>query len=350
MAAAKASFSTVTAYRIGSDPRPPSQKQMPRTRRRSDPLADIFDKEVVPLLVESPSRRAVTIFDELCRRHPKLPVGVRRTIERRVRQWRALHGPAQEVIFAQRNPPGRLGLSDFSATGQGRHNARHRARIDAERAVLGPLPARRTQDFELERVQITSHSGFTLRKVFYALPSRLIGHTLRVHLYDDRLELLLGSSPLLTLPRGRAHSDGRRGHVVNYHHSSMLCAASRWPCSTSSTAINCSLATPTAAPSMRCSMPSMSAPPAGAWSSCWLWPTIAAARQRWPHSLPTCSRLERCLNWNLCRRASAPIRNRYRNSMCAWGRQPTTTICSTTRPARHSTGPHRPHPLRNGAQ
>ena len=215
MAAAKASFSTVTAYRIGSDPRPPSQKQMPRTRRRSDPLADIFDKEVVPLLVESPSRRAVTIFDELCRRHPKLPVGVRRTLERRVRQWRALHGPAQEVIFAQRNPPGRLGLSDFSATGQGRHNARHRARIDAERAVLGPLPARRTQDFELERVQITSHSGFTLRKVFYALPSRLIGHTLRVHLYDDRLELLLGSSPLLTLPRGRAHSDGRRGHVVN---------------------------------------------------------------------------------------------------------------------------------------
>ena len=99
-----------------------------------------------------------------------------------------------------------------------RHNARHRARIDAERAVLGPLPVQRTADFELERVQVTVHSGFTLRKVFYSVPSRLIGHTLRVHLYDDRLELLLGSSPLLTLRRGRAQSDGRRGHVVNYHH------------------------------------------------------------------------------------------------------------------------------------
>ena len=50
------------------------------------------------------------------------------------------------------------------------------------------------------------------------LPSRLIGHTLLVDLYDDRLELFVGSSPLLTLRRGRAHSDGRRGHVVNYHH------------------------------------------------------------------------------------------------------------------------------------
>ena len=78
MAAAKASFSTATAYRIESDPLPPSRKQTPRSGRRSDPLGGIFDKEVVPLQVESPSLRAVTIFDELCRRHPKLPAGVRR--------------------------------------------------------------------------------------------------------------------------------------------------------------------------------------------------------------------------------------------------------------------------------
>ena len=63
VATAKASFSTASAYRIESDPRPPPQKQTPRTRRRSDPLAGIFDKEVVPLLAESPSLRAVTIFD-----------------------------------------------------------------------------------------------------------------------------------------------------------------------------------------------------------------------------------------------------------------------------------------------
>ena len=117
VAAAKASFSTASAYRIESDPRPPSQKRTLRGSRRSDPLDGIFEKEVVPLLVEFPALRAVSIFEELRRRDPKLPASVRRTLERRVRRWRALHGPEQEVIFAQRNPPGRLGLSDFTATG-----------------------------------------------------------------------------------------------------------------------------------------------------------------------------------------------------------------------------------------
>ena len=134
------------------------------------------------------SRRAVTIFDELCAIQSSLPACAAPS------SAACATGAPCMVIFAQRNPPGRLGLSDFTATGQGRHNARQRARIDAERAVLGPLPVQRAQDFELERVQVTPHSGFTLRKVFYSLPSRLSGHTLRVHLYDDRLKLLLGSS------------------------------------------------------------------------------------------------------------------------------------------------------------
>src|SRR5690606_38493343 len=39
---------------------------------------------------------------------------IRRTLERRVRTWRALHGAEQEVIFRQVHAPGRLGLSDFT--------------------------------------------------------------------------------------------------------------------------------------------------------------------------------------------------------------------------------------------
>jgi hypothetical protein len=67
-----------------------------------------------------------------------------------------------------------------------RHNARNRARIDAERAQLKTLPDRRTSDYEDVGVRVTSSGGFTLRKVFYTVPSRLIGHQLRVRLYDDR--------------------------------------------------------------------------------------------------------------------------------------------------------------------
>ena len=100
----------------------------------------------------------------------------------------------------------------------GRRNARLGPRIDLERPALQELPGRRTADYEETIVTVTSSSGFVLRKVFYSVPSRLIGHRLRVRLYDDRLEVYLGGSPQMTLARGRAHAHGKHGHVVDYRH------------------------------------------------------------------------------------------------------------------------------------
>jgi hypothetical protein len=100
----------------------------------------------------------------------------------------------------------------------GRRNARNRKRIDAERAVLRPLPKRRAEDGEEAMVTVTSSGGFMLRRVFYTVPSRLIGHRLRVRIHDDRIEVFLGGTHLTTLPRGRGYGDDRRGHVVDYRH------------------------------------------------------------------------------------------------------------------------------------
>ena len=47
-------------------------------------------------------------------------------------------------------------------------------------------------------------AGPGLRKVFYTVPSRLIGHQLRVRIHDDRLDLFLGVSFLVTLPAAPA--------------------------------------------------------------------------------------------------------------------------------------------------
>src|SRR6267154_1392478 len=361
IAAAKAGFSTATAYRIEQDLRLPSQKRSPRGRRRQDPLAAVWDSEVMPLLKSVPGLRPVAIFDEIRRRHPEIGAGVRRTLERRIRAWRALNGAERDVIFRQEHPPGRLGLSDFTdmrdhgvsiagapldhrlyhfrlafsgwehahvvlggesfvalaeglqnalwALGRaplqhrsdslsaafrnldddtrqdqtrryealcahyrmeptrnnrglahengsiesphghlkraiedalllrgsrdfdtldayrrfvdevvGRRNTRNRKRLDLERPALQVLPANRTTDYEETIVTVTSTSGFTLKKVFYSVPSRLIGHRLRVRLYDDRLECFLGSTPLTTLRRGWPHSSGKHGHVIDYRH------------------------------------------------------------------------------------------------------------------------------------
>ena len=117
VAAAKAGLSRATTYRLAADPPLPSLESKPRSRRRPDPLADNFESDVVPILENSPGIRPVGVFEELMRRHPELGPGVRRTLERRIRVWRAEHGPEQEVIFRQKHEPGRQGLSDFTRMG-----------------------------------------------------------------------------------------------------------------------------------------------------------------------------------------------------------------------------------------
>src|SRR5690606_32522066 len=345
VAGAKASISRATAYRIEKEARLASQTRAARGRRRPDPLEHLFDTEVVPLLKAAPGIRAVAVYNEMLRRHPELSEGIRRTLERRIRSWRAVHGQEQEVIFRQTHEPGRLGLSDFTDMGSlgvtvagqsldhllyhfrlvwsgfehahvilggesfvalaeglqnalwsaggapashrtdslsaafrnldaqartdlttryealcahyrmtptrnnkgvahengaiesahghlkaalrdallmrgstdfddlsryrafvdeivGRRNASRGKAIGAERSHLRELPSQRTTDFAEVIVTVTSSGGFTLRKVFYTVPSRLIGHRLRVRLCDDRLEVFIGGSPLLTVPRG----------------------------------------------------------------------------------------------------------------------------------------------------
>ena len=378
IAAAKAAISTATAYRHEHDHRLPSSQKKPRGRRRPDPLVDFFDAEVVPMLTAAPGLRSVAIFEEMQRRHPDLSAGARRTLERRIRSWRAVHGADQEVIFRQVHEPGRMALSDFTDMGDlgvtiagagldhrlyhfrlaysgfehahvilggesyvappvapppaasqtdrqeamaeglqnalwvlggaplehrsdslsaafrnldqdartdltrrydalcahygmqptrnnrgvahengviesahghlrravadallmrgtrdfddlasyrrfvdeivSRKNAHHAKRIEAERSALQRLPGQRTCDYEETVVTVTSSGGFTLRKVFYTVPSRLIGHRLRARLYDDRLDLFIGGTSLMTLPRGRAPASGKHAHVVDYRH------------------------------------------------------------------------------------------------------------------------------------
>ena len=116
IAAAKAGFSTATGYRIEADPRLPSQKKAPRGRRRPDPLAEVWEAEIVPILKAAPGLRAIAVLAEMRRHHPEISPGIRRTLERRMRTWRALAGPEQDVMFRQEHPPGRLGLSDFTDT------------------------------------------------------------------------------------------------------------------------------------------------------------------------------------------------------------------------------------------
>lgn len=84
-------------------------------RTRRDPFAEVWDGEIVPLLVRQPALDATTLFEDLQDRHPgKFGNSKKRTFQRRVKAWKALQGPDKEVMFRQVQEPGRQGLSDFT--------------------------------------------------------------------------------------------------------------------------------------------------------------------------------------------------------------------------------------------
>lgn len=114
-AAAKAGISERSAQRLEHSEALPSQHEARRWRTRADPLGSVWNSEVVPLLEADAMLNAVTLLEEMQRRYPgSYGTNILRTLQRRVRQWRAVHGPEREVFFAQEHPPGRLGLSDFT--------------------------------------------------------------------------------------------------------------------------------------------------------------------------------------------------------------------------------------------
>ena len=116
LAAAKAGISERSARRIENAVTLPSQKSRRYWRSRPDPFAGVWDTEIVPLLQRAPKLMAITLLRKLQDDHPDcFPDGMLRTLQRRIRHWRALAGPPKEVFFPQDQAPGHRGLSDFTA-------------------------------------------------------------------------------------------------------------------------------------------------------------------------------------------------------------------------------------------
>ncbi len=114
-ASAKSGVSEHTGRRIEAGQVKPLENEERHWRTRKDPFAGVWDSEVVVLLEKQPRLNATTLFEDLQDRHPgRYPNGRKRTFQRRVKAWKALHGPGKEVMFRQRQEAGRQGLSDFT--------------------------------------------------------------------------------------------------------------------------------------------------------------------------------------------------------------------------------------------
>jgi hypothetical protein len=115
----------------------------------------------------------------------------------------------------------------FVAEVFGRLNARVARKFNEERGLLKALPVRRSSDYEEMEVGVTKYSTLSIKKVLYTVPSRLVGHRLKVRVYSERLECWLGNVCVFELRRGQPDATGRRGRVVDYRH--LLPALKRKP-------------------------------------------------------------------------------------------------------------------------
>lgn len=98
-AAAAAAAMSERMARSWKDGPLPSETRSPREwRTRPDPFTEIWDSDVVPLLRsdEAGQLEAKTIIEVLGERYPgRYGEPQLRTMQRRVRDWRAIQGPAK---------------------------------------------------------------------------------------------------------------------------------------------------------------------------------------------------------------------------------------------------------------
>lgn len=111
-AAAKVGISERSGRRIE---RGQNQQRPHDWRTRSDPLAAVWQSELVPMLERQPQLQAITLLEYLQERHPgEYGDSILRTLQRRVRQWKATAGAPKPIVFDLEHPPGEMGLSDFT--------------------------------------------------------------------------------------------------------------------------------------------------------------------------------------------------------------------------------------------
>ena len=115
LAAMRAGMDRKTARKYVQGGKLPSELVEPRDwRTREDPFVEHWP-EVEALLSESPALEAKTLFEVLVEKYQgRYDEGQLRTLQRRVKTWRAERGPDKDVVLAQQHRAGEAAQTDFT--------------------------------------------------------------------------------------------------------------------------------------------------------------------------------------------------------------------------------------------
>ena len=115
IAAMRAGVDRKTARKYVQGGRLPSELVEPRDWRTHEDAFVEHWPELEAMLVESPAFEAKTLFEVLLEKYPRrYEEGQLRTLQRRVKAWRAERGPDKDVVLAQHHRPGEAAQTDFT--------------------------------------------------------------------------------------------------------------------------------------------------------------------------------------------------------------------------------------------
>jgi hypothetical protein len=114
LSAAKAGLSEQTAHKIDHNKHRPKKDRKHDWETRKNPFAEIWDDFIVPMLIQG-VYESTFVLEEVQKKYPdQYSSKLLRTLQRKIKRWRAISGKAKDVMFMQEHKPGELGISDFT--------------------------------------------------------------------------------------------------------------------------------------------------------------------------------------------------------------------------------------------
>lgn len=196
-------------WRLGGVPR----------EHRSDSLSAAYRN-----LAKDAAEDVTLRYEELCRHYGMEPTRNNRGEGHENGAIESPHGHLKKRIHQalllrdSSDFPSASAYKDFLADIVRDINAHKKDKVEEERLHLQPLPLERTADYTEQVARVSTSSTIQVKRVLYTVPSRLIGESLRVHIYDNRLDIYLGAAHTVTLARVFASDCNHRARQVDYRH------------------------------------------------------------------------------------------------------------------------------------
>lgn len=96
-------------------------------------------------------------------------------------------------------------------------NKRNCKDFQTEQLALQPLPKYKTNDYEVKSIKISNLGIIIVKGMRYSVLSSLSGHSATIHIYQNEIQIFLGSSFVFSFERKYLNKHDSR-YVINYKH------------------------------------------------------------------------------------------------------------------------------------